>query len=236
MASSTTHAASSILRRVHQGTHAAFPLSLATLRPYRRSTSRKVVMYIAWGSCPESSQCNTCGGALIKRLSDLSNFNNHSKAKYEDSKSSSSGSSTNSSSPSSGEDIQEAPGPITPGVRAGDGPPPTKKSPKPQPESERRVALNSSDNTEFDEESKEAQESPIYHFNPRLGKGVIGTGCEGEYHYIAYEFPSTIDARILEDIQAVYKIPPDMELHVPSPNDLPNNPLTGSSPTIQTPS
>ncbi|GMN64887.1 hypothetical protein TIFTF001_033971 [Ficus carica] len=48
MASSTTHAASSILRRVHQGTHAAFPLSLATLRPYRRSTSRKVVMYIAW--------------------------------------------------------------------------------------------------------------------------------------------------------------------------------------------
>ncbi|GMN72352.1 hypothetical protein TIFTF001_051991 [Ficus carica] len=48
MASSTTHAASSILRRVHQGTHAAFPLSFATLRPYRRSTSRKVVMYIAW--------------------------------------------------------------------------------------------------------------------------------------------------------------------------------------------
>ncbi|GMN23022.1 hypothetical protein TIFTF001_011179 [Ficus carica] len=40
MASSTTHAASSILRRVHQGTHAAFPLSLAALRPYRRSTSR----------------------------------------------------------------------------------------------------------------------------------------------------------------------------------------------------
>ncbi|GMN70523.1 hypothetical protein TIFTF001_039588 [Ficus carica] len=40
MASSTTHAASSILRRVHQGIHEAFPLSLAALRPYRRSTSR----------------------------------------------------------------------------------------------------------------------------------------------------------------------------------------------------
>ncbi|GMN56725.1 hypothetical protein TIFTF001_025838 [Ficus carica] len=40
MASSTTHAASSILRRVHQGTHAAFPLSHAALRPYRCSTSR----------------------------------------------------------------------------------------------------------------------------------------------------------------------------------------------------
>ncbi|GMN67260.1 hypothetical protein TIFTF001_036321 [Ficus carica] len=34
MASSTTHAASSILRRVHQGTHAAFPLSLIALRTY----------------------------------------------------------------------------------------------------------------------------------------------------------------------------------------------------------
>ncbi|GMN23021.1 hypothetical protein TIFTF001_049051 [Ficus carica] len=34
MASFTTHAVSSILRRVHQGTHVAFPLSLTALRPY----------------------------------------------------------------------------------------------------------------------------------------------------------------------------------------------------------
>ncbi|GMN47055.1 hypothetical protein TIFTF001_016235 [Ficus carica] len=58
MASSTTHAASSILRRVHQGTHAAFPLSLATLRPYRRSTSRKVVMLglLSWEDSVRNGQ------------------------------------------------------------------------------------------------------------------------------------------------------------------------------------
>ncbi|GMN63640.1 hypothetical protein TIFTF001_032714 [Ficus carica] len=39
MASSTTHGASSILRRVHQGTQAAFPLSLDALRSYPFRTS-----------------------------------------------------------------------------------------------------------------------------------------------------------------------------------------------------
>ncbi|GMN70632.1 hypothetical protein TIFTF001_039674 [Ficus carica] len=39
-ASSTTHAASCILRWIHQGTYTAFPLSLAALHPYSRSTSR----------------------------------------------------------------------------------------------------------------------------------------------------------------------------------------------------
>ncbi|GMN58079.1 hypothetical protein TIFTF001_027185 [Ficus carica] len=146
-------------------------------------------------------------------MSDLSDSENHSKAEYEDSESSSDGSSTSSGSSFSEEDVQEImdldPDPLPDDEflnALGDGATqvPAKKAASSYSdniESKEESEVETEEGSE--EESEKGQESPAYHFNPRLVRGL------------------------LEDIQAIYQIPPDIELYVPSPNDLPNSPPDG---------